>query len=75
VGNENDKVKYLPHAHKRMRQRLISEAEVEYCLNNHHISYTDREGNPIYVAETPEGRRIKVVVRKENQAIVITVGD
>lgn len=42
--------RYLPHARKRMRERLISDAEVESCLENYDISYTDKKGNPIYIA-------------------------
>ncbi len=66
---------YKRHARERMRQRGVSEAEIEYCLNHHQISYTDKKGNPIYVAETPSGRRIKVVVSKDEPNTIITVGD
>lgn len=66
---------YKRHARKRMRQRSISETEVEYCLNNHDVSYHDKKGNPIYITETPNGRRIKVVVAREDARVVITVGD
>ena len=62
------------HAKRRMRERGIKEEEVEYCLNNHDISHTDKKGNPIYVAFI-KGRRIKVVVEKENPTVVITVAD
>jgi len=68
-------LKYTKHARKRMRQRSISEAEVEYCLNNHDIFCTDKKGNPKFRAETPNGRDIKVVVKKENSNVVITVED
>jgi hypothetical protein len=58
-----------------MQQRFISETEVEYCLRNHDISYPDKKGNPNYITDTPNGRRIKVVVQKEDETVVITVGD
>ena len=67
-------LKYLPHARERMKERNISRAEVESCLTNHDISYTDRKGNPIYCANVG-GRRIKVVVQLDNPSVVITVGD
>ena len=66
---------YTRHARQRMRQRNISASEVEYSLKHHHISYTDKKGNPNYIAKTLDGRRIKVVVKKENPNTVITVGD
>ncbi len=68
------KIQYLPHARKRMRQRSISEAEVEACLQNHDILYQDKKGNPKYDAYVGN-RRIKVVVQKENPSVVITVED
>jgi len=67
-------LQYLPHARKRMRQRRISEAEVEACLQNHDILYLDKKGNPKYTAYIG-GRRIGVVVQKENPLVVITVED
>ncbi len=65
---------YLPHAQKRMRQRRISEAEVEACLQNHDILYRDKKGNPKYTVHVSK-RCIKVVVQKENPLVVITVED
>ncbi len=68
---------YTRHAKNRMKQRGITEEEVEYCLNNYHISYTDSAGNPIYKAELPDGRHIKVVVKAKSvePKVVITVAD
>lgn len=66
---------YTKHARKQMAIRRISESEVEQALVGHHISYTDRVGNPIYVGRVL-GRRIKVVVRKDSDPPhVITTGD
>jgi len=67
-------IHYLPHAIKRMKQRNITEEEVEACLNNYYISYSDKKGNPIYIARVGD-RRIKVVVQKEDPSTVITTGD
>lgn len=68
---------YTRHAKDRMKQRGITEEEVEYCLNNYHISYTDPVGNPIYKADLPDGRHIKVVVKAKSvdPKVIITVAD
>ena len=68
---------YLRHARRRMRERKISEDEVRFCLENYSISYTDRKGNPNYIAYTQSNRRIKVVVQKDsiNPIRIITVAD
>lgn len=68
-------VRYDPHARMRMRERGITELEVEAVLRDHHTSYTDRKGNPIYIGH-PNGRRIKVVVRLgSDPPYVITAAD
>jgi len=60
-----------------MKQRGITEEEVEYCLSNYHTSYTDLVGNPIYKADLPDGRSIKVVVKAKSvePKVIITVAD
>ncbi|MBA7641570.1 hypothetical protein ES703_49255 [subsurface metagenome] len=68
-------LKYTRHARQMMKQRSISEEEVEHCLNDHDIFCTDKKGNPKYRARTPDGRDIKVVLKKENPSLVITVED
>ena len=70
-------VEYTDHARLRMRQRRISEEEVVYCLEHYNVSYSDVKGNPIYRAELPDGRHIKVVIKagSSNPAVVITVAD
>lgn len=58
-----------------MAQRHISEVEVERTLEEYHVRYTDKDGNPIFVAKI-EGRRIKVVIKKDSDPPkVITSGD
>jgi len=64
-------ISYTLHAKDRMKQYGITEEEVEYCLNNYHTSYTDKKGNPIYKADLPSGRRIKVVKAKSVDPIII----
>ena len=70
-------ISYTRHAKDRMKQRGITEEEVEYCLNNYHTAYTDSAGNPIYKADLPGGRQIKVVVKANSidPKVVITVAD
>ncbi len=70
-------ISYTRHAKERMKQYGIKEEEVEYCLNNYHTSYTDKKGNPIYKADLPDGRHIKVVAKagSVDPRIVITVAD
>jgi hypothetical protein len=68
---------YTLHARKRMLERRITEAEVDYCLDNYHTLYKDPVGNPIYRADLPDGRRIKVVLAAgaAEPRTVITVAD
>lgn len=68
---------YTRHAKDKMQERGITEGEVEYCLDNYHTSYTDKKGNPIYKADLPSGRHIKVVVKEKSvdPIVVITVAD
>jgi len=70
-------ISYTRHAKDRMKQRGIIEEEVEYCLNNYHTAYTDSSGNPIYKADLPDGRHIKVVVKANSidPKVIITVAD
>jgi len=74
---EHEMICYTRHAKDRMQERGITEDEVEYCLNNYHTSYADPDGNPIYKADLPGDRRIKVVVKANSTdpIIVITVAD
>ena len=58
-----------------MKERQISEAEVEAVLADRHTDYPDREGNGIVIGH-PDGRRVKVVVAKDSDPPrVITAGD
>ncbi len=70
-------ISYTRHAKDRMQERGITEEEVEYCLNNYHTFYADSAGNPIYKADLPDGRHIKVVVKAKSvdPKIIITVAD
>ena len=65
---------YSDHAIKRMKERSVSESDVEACLQDHDILCTDRNGNPKYSRHIGE-RYIKVVVAKDDHNFVITVED
>ncbi len=70
-------LRYTRHARDRMKQRGITEEDIEYCLNNYHTAYTDSSGNPIYKTDLPDGRKIKVVVKAKSgdPKVIITVAD
>ena len=68
------KLVYSIHARKMMRLRRVSEVEVEACLQDHDILYTDKKGNPKYNTHIG-GRYIKVVVSKDDPNFIITVED
>jgi hypothetical protein len=58
-----------------MRQRRVTEEEVQAVLESRIQPRADAKGNMIYVAH-PNGRRIKVVVDERVRPwAVITVGD
>ena len=65
---------YTDHALEQMRDRRISRAEVISCWEDHHTEYTDKDGNPNYIADV-SGRRIKVVVKRQNHRVIITAAD
>ena len=70
-------IAYTRHARERMRERRITEEEVEYCLEHYHTCYSDSKGNTIYKAELPNSRHIKVVVKAKSTEpkLIITVAD
>jgi hypothetical protein len=68
------KLIYTYHARDQMRDRSISEAEVEACWLNHHTTKSDKKGNPIYIADV-KGRYIKIVVKRQNTKVIITAAD
>jgi len=61
---------YTHHAWLRMRQRSISEDEVEAVVGNADTRYTDPDGNPCYV-RTISGRRLKVVIEPGSDPLVV----
>jgi hypothetical protein len=69
------KLSYTKHAIERMLERKITESEILECIQNYDINHTDKKGNPVYRATLSSGRRLKVVVQKEDPNKVITIGD
>ena len=66
---------YTQHAKDQMARRGISENEVEAVLSEPDVRYTDKTGNPIFIADVA-GRRIKVVIAKDvDPPRVITAAD
>ena len=69
---------YTRHARERMRERRISEAEVKYVIHNYDVSFPGHGENTIisYVATTPSGRKIRVVIKEtEETRLIISVMD
>jgi len=60
---------------EQKERRVISDAEVEECINNYETLFYDKKGNRIYRAHIGSGRGIKVVVKKNNSKVIITVAD
>ena len=69
------KYQYSGHAERQKQNRLITDAEVEACLNGWDTQHTDKKGNPVYRARVEGGRGIKVVVASGNPIYIITVAD
>ena len=66
--------RYSLHAVERMMERRITEAEVEFVLNNPVETRLDIKGNSVWVAY-PGGRRIKIVVSRDADNFIITAAD
>jgi hypothetical protein len=62
------------HAAARAAERGITLADAHTVVDDHHVAFTDRKGNPCYIREV-DGRRIKVVVDASDTEFVITVID
>lgn len=67
-------MRWSTHACNRAAERGIRLDEVEAVVDDPHVTFTDRSGNPCYIREIG-GRRIKVVVAADDTNFVITVID
>lgn len=65
------------HARLRMRQRDITESEIEEALTHASDRYPsdDAPDRTVVLGTTRNGRRLKVVVSTEDEQYVITVAD
>ncbi len=59
------------HAQKRMGQRGIKKRELEHVLDNYDIGFNDVKGNPCFVGDVGNGRRLRVVVVKDSNPLRI----
>ncbi len=65
---------YTDHARDQMAVRVITEEEVEFCLNEPEIIRSGERDRLILTAH-PNGRFIKIVVPKMEPRVIITAAD
>jgi hypothetical protein len=66
------KPEYTDHALKRMKERHVTKTEVEFVLNNPEYTLPG-DCETIKMVAHPNGRKIKIIVYKENNCLVNTV--
>lgn len=59
------------HAEERMRERNISEKEVEKALRNPDINYPGKRGEINIIKQIKEDKKIRVVYREEKMLKII----
>lgn len=59
------------HAKERMRERNISEKEVEKALRNPDINYPGKSGEINIIKQIKEDKKIRVVYREEKMLKII----
>lgn len=64
---------YSRHAKAQMKERGISKAEVQYCLENYDETVMPKKGCSLYFANHPSGKRIKVVFDHNSNKIVTVI--
>jgi hypothetical protein len=66
-----------PYLQRRMRQRGITEPEIDEILADPEIEYPSESfaDRKVLLGRTSKGRRLKVVVLKADPEYVITVAD
>jgi hypothetical protein len=68
-----DKYILTRHAKERMRERNISQKEVEKALRNPDINYPGKRGEINIIKQIKEDKKIRVVYREEKtRKIIIT---
>jgi hypothetical protein len=66
---------FTRHARRRMSERRVTEDDIQTTISEHHLSYTDPDGNRNFVANVDD-RRIRVVVKGDRPSdpfVIITV--
>ena len=62
------------HARNQMKLRGVSRSDVEKVLDHHNVSHPDKKGNPCFIGDLDDGRRIRLVASAESEGLaVITV--
>ena len=70
------RLRFSKHAEDRLEERKISKADAEDAYRSPDITYPDDKGNPCYVKNLPDGKRVEIVVEAgTNPPFVITVMD
>lgn len=67
-------MRWTRHANSRATERNVTLAEATQVVENPDATFTDRKGNPCYMADVA-GRRIKVVVAADDPELIVTVID
>jgi hypothetical protein len=67
-------LRFSRHAAARAAERDITLAQASAVVDDPHVTFTDRKGNPCYIREI-DGRRIKVVIAAEDTELVVTLID
>ncbi len=53
---------FTSHALRRMKERSINKDDIDNCLLNYNMTFEEKEGYTLYIADHSSGRRIQVVV-------------
>jgi len=69
LGGKN--YSFEKHALNRMAQRRIKRRDIERVLDNPDILYTDPEGNSCLVGYLEDERKLRIVVAKESDPLII----
>jgi len=65
---------YTDHALDQLKLRKITKEAVKHCLNNPEVTRPGKNGC-IVMQSHYKGKYIKIVVRGDNPALIITAGD
>jgi len=59
------------HAEERLVQRSIKKEELEIVLNNPDYCYPGKQGGLNFVKEVSQGRKIRVVAKRDKEKVKI----